>query len=641
MPDQRRQLAAIMFTDMVGYTSLMGKDEDYAFEILRKNRELHLKLSEQYRGTLIKEMGDGMLISFHSASDSVRCAMEMQAQAGKLKIPLKIGIHEGEIVFEGNDVWGDVVNIASRIQETAEKGCISISGVVYNDIKNKPGIEVEFVEEKALKGVDEPLKIFKVICGEGGKKPSGTISSYKTPAKKSIIVLPFDNMSADPDQEYFSDGLTEEIITDLSHIHDMLVISRNSSMIFKNTGKNTKEIAREANVRYVLEGSVRKAGNNLRITAQLIDGLTDSHLWAEKYTGTLDDIFDIQEKVSRTIADTLRIKLSGEENDRLSFRPSKDIKAYEAYLKGMVYLTKLNETNLDTARDYFELAIEIDKKFALAHFGLAYYWAAKMQCGFLSFKEGKSKLEGEIDQALSLGSISIEGHYHLGTIHYACFWNWDLAEKEYHKVFELNPNHARTLAYYSHFLATMGKSVEALPYAEKAYHLEKLDPFMQGVYGMSLRHAHQFDQAIDVLEKAAKKFPNEMLIYSTLRSAYHDKHRYEKAIEAGKKYYEIRGNCSEIIDALETGYREGGYRLAMQRNAEVLIEKSKTEYITPWQVATLYTRAGMKEEAIEWLQKAFDVHDNNMTYLTADPIFDYLREDPRFQKLVEKMNLPK
>jgi TolB-like protein len=628
-----------MFTDIVGYTALMGKDEDQAFQILRKNRELHLKLIEKFRGALIKEMGDGMLISFNSASDAVRCAMNIQTEAGNHKIPLKIGIHEGEMVFGGTDVWGDVVNIASRLQETAEKGCISISGVVYNDIKNKPGLKAEFVGEKKLKGVDDPVRIYKVICGDVVVRSESVIISDKPPDKKSIIVLPFENMSPDPEQEYFSDGLTEEIITDLSHIHDLLVISRNSAMTFKKTKKNTKEIAREVNVRYVMEGSVRKAGNNLRITAQLIDGLSDSHIWAEKFSGTLDDVFDIQEKVSRSIAETLKIKLSGEENNQLSSHPSKNVQAYEAYLKGMVYIVKLNEANIDTAREYFELAIEIDPEYSLAHFGLAYVWIAKMQSGFLPYEKGKPELEKEINKALSLGSPSIEEHYFLATINFACFWKWDIAECEYHKVFDLNPNHARTLAGYSHFLATMGKPVEALPYIEKAYNLEKLDPFIHGQYGMALRHAHRYDEAIDVLEKTAKKFPSEMLIYSTLRSAYHDKNRYDEAIKAGIKYYEIRGDCSAIIKALKKGYREGGYQLAMQRNAEALIAKSKTEYITPWQVATIYTRAGMKEEAIEWLQKAYDIHDNNMTYIIADPIFDYLREDPRFQKLIEKMIL--
>jgi TolB-like protein/Tfp pilus assembly protein PilF len=446
-------------------------------------------------------------------------------------------------------------------------------------------------------------------------------------------------MSPDPDQEYFSDGLTEEIITDLSHIHDLLVISRNSAMTFKGSNKNTKDIAMEVNVRYILEGSVRKAGKNLRITAQLIDGITDSHLWAEKYSGIMDDVFDIQEKVSRSIAEKLKIKLSSEEDDRIASRPSNNVKAYEAYLKGMMFLAKLNEENINMAKDFFELAIEIDPGYALAHFGLAYFWAAKMQGGFVPYKVGQPKLEEEIDKALSLGTISIDGHCLLGVINYACLWKWDIAEQEYLKVFELNPNHARALANYSHLQATKGKPVEALSYVNKAYNLEKLDPFIHGAYGMALRHAHRFDEAIDVLEKAAIKFPGEMLIYSTLRSAYHDRKKYEKAIYAGIKYYQIRGNCESLIDALEKGYEEGGYKLAMQRNAEALIEKSKTEYITPWQVATIYTRAGMKEEAIEWLQKAFDVHDNNMTYITADPIFDYLWEDRRFQSLIKKMNL--
>jgi TolB-like protein/class 3 adenylate cyclase len=637
----QRKLAAIMFTDIVGYTALMGSDEDKAFQVLRKNREIHTKFIKKFNGTLIKEMGDGMLISFNSASEAVRCAIEIQKGCKNENISIKIGINEGEIVLEGTDLWGDVVNIASRLEQATEQGGISISGVVYNDVKNKPGIIVEFVEEKSFKGVEEPVRIYKVLCGSTSKKPKSIFISEKAPVEKSIIVLPFENMSPDPDQEYFSDGLTEEIITDLSHIRDLLVISRNSAMTFKNTKINTKEIASEVNVRYVLEGSVRKSGNNLRITAQLIDGQNDTHLWADKYNGLLDDVFDIQEKVSRSIVETLKIKLSCEENNQLSSHPSSDIQAYEAYLKGMVYVTKLDQPSVENAKDYFELAIQIDPEFAMAHFGLAFYWAAKLQGGYISHKEGNPKLEEELEKALSLGSISIEGHSFLAGLNYACLWKWEVAEREYLNVLQLNPNHARTLAGYSHYLATVGKPNEALPFVEKAYRLEKMDPFIHGQYGMSLRHAHKYNEAIEILEKAAIKFPGEMIIYSTLRSAYHDKNRFDEAIKAGTKYYEIRGDCYAIIEALENGYKEGGYQLALQRNAEALIAKSETEYITPWQVATIYTRAGLKEDAIEWLEKAYNVHDNNMTYLTADPIFDYLREDPRFQKLVEKMNLPK
>jgi len=320
MPEDRR-LAAIMFTDIVGYTTLMGKDEDKAFDMLARNRTIHQSFIEKFKGTQIKEVGDGILVSFPLATEAVRCAIEIQKACIGQKIPLKIGIHEGEIIYTETDVWGDTVNVAARLQEIGTEGCIFISDTVYRSIKNKSDITVEFVEERNLKNIDELLKIYNVSYAVVTSGLNQTIvSASVSPKEKSIIVLPFENISSDPEQDYFSDGLTEEIITDLSHIHDLLVISRNSAMTFKGSGKTTKEIAEKVNVRYVLEGSVRKSGNNLRIVAQLIDALSDTHLWAEKYSGTLDDVFDIQEKVSRSITDSLKLKLTSKEKAHIQAR---------------------------------------------------------------------------------------------------------------------------------------------------------------------------------------------------------------------------------------------------------------------------------------------------------------------------------
>jgi len=372
MPEDRR-LAAIMFTDIVGYTALMGRDEDKAFQILRKNREIQRPIIKKYRGEWLKEMGDGILASFHTSSDAVRCAGEIQNVANKAGISLRIGIHEGEVVFEGGDVLGDGVNVASRLEELAEEGCINISGAVYKDIKNKAGIEAKFIEEKTLKNVDDPIKIYTVTCKELSQDKSSRITSDSSITKrKSIIVLPFINMSPDPDQEYFSDGLTEEIITDLSHIHNLLVISRSSAMTFKGTKKKISEIVDEVNVRYVLEGSVRKAGNNLRITAQLIDALTDTHMWAEKYSGTLDDVFQIQEDVSKSIVETLKLMLSPEEETKLAERPIDDPLAVDCYMKASYEIMRFTESSIDGALEYLQNGLDIVGENPLIYAGMGY-----------------------------------------------------------------------------------------------------------------------------------------------------------------------------------------------------------------------------------------------------------------------------
>ena len=372
----KRRLAAIMFTDIVGYTALMGKDEKKAFEILRKNKGIQRPLIEKYDGQWFKEMGDGILACFHTASDAVRSANEIQIAAKKEGIRLRIGIHEGEVVFEEKDVLGDGVNIASRLEELAEEGCIYISDSVYKDIKNKEGIYTDFIREETLKNVQDPVKVYKVNCEDIlSRNVSTKYNEIHPPDKKSIIVLPFENMSPDPDQEFFSDGLTEEIITDLSYINDLRVISRSSAMTYKGTKKKIQEIAREVKVQYVLEGSVRKSGNLLRIAAQLIDAIDDSHLWAEKYNGTLDDIFTIQESVSRSIAEALEMKLSKKEVESICECPIDDAKVYEYYLKAKHEINTFTEEGMNNAIQFLKSGLKIIGENAVLYAGLSYaYW---------------------------------------------------------------------------------------------------------------------------------------------------------------------------------------------------------------------------------------------------------------------------
>jgi adenylate cyclase len=415
---QSRQLAAIMFTDIVGYTALMGNDEQKAFQLLKKNRQIQQLLIKQYNGTWIKELGDGVLASFQTVTDAVFCAGAIHKACNEVEgLKLRIGVHLGEVVFEDRDVFGDGVNIASRLQALAPVGGTFVSEAVYKNVINKKEVITEFIKEETLKNVSEPVKIYelklketfqpetlrhlkkgsnlmpankrKAIFGFGAliilaallswyflAYQKQTASSGNNSSEKSIAVLYFDNMSGDPEQEYFSDGVTEEIITHISKIKNIRVISRTSVLTYKGKPLNLKKIADELNVSSILEGSVRKSGNTIRITAQLIDARTDQHIWAETFDRELKDIFEIQSEIARSIAQKFEIKITPEANAKISQTPTDNVEAYDQFQKGKFfmytkYANTFQEEDFEKAKKYFERAIQLDSGYAEAYAGFA------------------------------------------------------------------------------------------------------------------------------------------------------------------------------------------------------------------------------------------------------------------------------
>src|SRR5688572_8186259 len=360
---QTRQLAVIMFTDIVGYTSLMGIDENKAFELLAKNRQIQKPIIEEYNGRWIKELGDGVMASFHTVSDAVNAAIKIQQTCNLSKdFQLRIGIHLGELVFENNDVFGDGVNIASRIQAIAHPGSIYVSESVHNNISNKKGFHTKFVKEEKLKNVKQPVKIFQVVADGVVAAHSNIAQKIKPKPKvllisialmallvagyfiqkyfiktkstqavhtnetieKSIAVLPFENMSADSTQEYFSDGMTESLISDLAQIPGLLVIARNSVFQYKGRSVNPVEVGKELNVRYILDGNLHRSGDILRVNARLIETEKGSNVWADKFDKKIDDIFLVQDEISHHIIDSLKIAIAKGE-DPISKRPTENL----------------------------------------------------------------------------------------------------------------------------------------------------------------------------------------------------------------------------------------------------------------------------------------------------------------------------
>ena len=514
---QTRQLAAIMFTDIVGYTALMGNDEQKAFSILNKNRALQKPIIEQFNGRWIKELGDGVMASFNTVSDAVNAAVKIQEDCTAAKdFQLRIGIHLGEVVFENDDVFGDGVNIASRIQSAANPGCIYISESVHHNVSNKKDIRTRFVKEETLKNVREPVRIYEIVLNS--ESFISTENKIKPVAQNSIAVLPFANMSSDPEQEYFSDGLTEEIISDLSKVNQLLVISRSSIMTFKGTQKKLKEIATELNVRYVLEGSVRKAGNNLRITAQLINAETDSHTWSEKYNGTLEDVFDIQEKVARSIVEALKLKLSPQEAQQIAERPITNVHAYECYLKARQEMFRGNKESMENVFKLLQNGLDLVGPNELLYAMLGYTNFFYFRFIDKTDRSHFDKAKEYVGKAFSLNPDSALAHVVEGWAHWSD-GNLQACCNSMKKALLIDPNNYDALFGLLETYMYAGKSTLALPLSSKLVEIDPLTPMSYIMKG-SMFFDSGVDEGLPYFEKAYTMDPQSPITQWMLACAY-------------------------------------------------------------------------------------------------------------------------
>jgi serine/threonine-protein kinase len=454
----------------------------------------------------------------------------------------------------------------------------------------------------------------------------------------SIVLLPLDNITDDRSQEWFTDGMTDALITGLARINGLRVTQRSSAMKYKGTNKSASEIASELGVSYVLEGSVLRAADHVKITIRLVDALTNKYLWAEEYSRDFTGLLALQGEVAKAIAGQVQVTLTQKEQHLLTQEKTVNPKAYEAYLKGNFFFYNLTRESIGMALQYYELATEIDSTYAPAYAGIALVWGGRAQMGYVPMSVAAEKGEWAEAKALALDSSLAEVHYMIAVRMAWMEWNWDGAMQSFRKSVELKPNLAEARAYFSHLLFMLKRPDEAMGNIEEALKLDPFNPLIQSLYAMDLMYVRRYDEAIRLLRKTLETSPLEPVALSTIRSAYHQKKMYDEAIEAWRLSYEARGDREAIL-ALNRGRAKGGYSRALQNLAEMLIERSKTSYVTPWQVATLYTRAGMKEEALDWFEKAYDTHDPNMPYLSVDPIFDELRGHPRFQTILKRMGL--
>jgi serine/threonine-protein kinase len=455
---------------------------------------------------------------------------------------------------------------------------------------------------------------------------------------ESLVVLPFANLSRDPEQEYFADGMTEELISNLAKLRALKIISRTSAMRYKESDKSLPEIAAELNVDAVVEGSVLRVGQRVRITAQLIHAATDMHLWADSYDRDLQDVLLLQSDVARAIAREIQVAVTPEENKRLASARRSNPEAYEACLKGRFHFYKLSREHLDAALQYFQLALEKDPKYALAYVGIADVWLARGDCGVLPHREAFPRAKAAVLKALELDESLAEVHMTLGNTK-ALEWDWVGAEKAYRRAIELRPNYADVRLMYADVLISTGRMEEWKPEIERCLELDPLNFFFQCFYGWYLVYLRRYDEAIAYLDKTLRTEPNFPAAHLGLWGAFYQKRMYEEALEEAKKFFELLGD-REVSEALAQGYPEGGYPGAMRLAAEKLAARSQQTYLPAVRIARLYSHAGEKERALEWLEKAYFEHETPLVHLRVSWDWDSLREEPRFQDLLRRMNFP-
>ena len=630
-----RRLAAIMFTDTVGYTAATQADEARTLDTLRQQEELVRPLFASHHGREIKFTGDGFLVEFDSALKATQCAVDIQrgiyernARAGFAPFQIRIGIHLGDVEQRGTDILGDAVNIAARVEPIAEPGGICVSGAVREQVWNKISDKLEKLPPKALKGLQAPTDIYRVVLPWTVRDPT-TAASRPT----GLAVLPFSSISPDAKDEYFADGLTEELITVLSQRRDLRVIARTSVMPYKSTSKGVSQIGAELRVSSILEGSVRKAGNRLRVAAQLIDVESEGHIWSNTYNRELDDVFAVQAELAKQVAEALKIELRATEEIRLQARPTVRPDSYLAYMKGRTLLHTPGPASVAAAKEQFELAISLDGRNAAAYAGLADATAAqawwKQDLPQAEQKETRRRM---VARAIELDPNLAEAHASLASILKEDF-DYAAAEKEFKLALLLNPSDPWAHHSYAHLLEDETRTDEALVELSLAEGADPLSPGNLHCAAWLLVWLGRLDEALVKIQRLGEVGPDGELYHAALAFHHLARSDLQGCLKELNRYEEVASEprWKPIVRALH-------YALSGEKErARTLLRIEETLPVLPGFNRTIvwaYCELGDLDECFRWIEKGVWFGQ-----IRLDPRLERIRNDPRFPALLRKMNL--
>jgi adenylate cyclase len=678
-----RRLAAILSADVHGYSRMMAEDEAETVRAVKQCREIIDAHVREHRGRIVDAPGDNVLAEFASAVEAVQCAVEIQREladrSGALeparRMEFRIGIHVGDVILEDGKIYGDGVNIAARLEALATPGGICISSAVHEQIRGKLDIDCEDIGEQQLKNIPRPVRVLRVRIGPAPMAPTtrpttrrrvviGSIATLGVlatiggayiflarnphpkstilpaaaePSKATVAVLPFANMSASKDDEYFSDGMTDEIIGDLSQIAGMEVAARTSSFAFKGRNEDAAKIASLLHVRHLLEGSVRRSSNKVRIGVELVDASTGFTVWSEHYERDLADVFRIQAEVAERVAEKLKVRLVPDEKNRVEKQPTRNLEAYDLYLQGLYFQKQDTEDGVGKAIGYYDRAVALDPEFVLAYIQLNGCYAEAADF-YMTPREAMPKARDAALKAIAIDNSLGAAHLGLASVLFLYDWDWPAADREFKMAETLDPKSEDAKLRYGWALLSTGHDRDALEQFENARRLNPSDPMTVILLGNVYGSRHEHERALAYCDEGVRMAPD-----------------FWRAFQARGLFRLGAGDPKGAIDDLEKmtkladfpdtkgwlgfGYGAVGRRADALKILDQLANSSKTRYVPAWSFALLYAGLGDTEHELQWLETAYSDRSPAMTRLSEGE-FDRIRSDSRFVALVKKVGLP-
>jgi TolB-like protein/Tfp pilus assembly protein PilF len=628
---------------MVGFTALGQKKESLAIALVEEQKRLVRPILRRHSGREVKTMGDAFLVEFPNALDAIRCAYDIQRATREFnlsmpepsRVHLRVGLHLGDVVEYRGDISGDAVNVASRVQPFAESGGVCLTRPVYEQVVNKFDLPLILLGEKSLKNVSRPVEVYKV------EMPWEETHVLAGVDSRRIAVLPLVNMSPDSSDEYFSDGLTEELISTLSKIGELRVLSRTSVMQYKGKSKSIREITKELGAGNILEGSVRKAGNKVRVTIQMIDGVNDMHKWAESYDREMADIFAIQSDIAQQVATALKVQMLSSERKDIERKPTDNMEAYQFYLQGLYHLNRETKEDGVKALEYFQRAILLDPKFALAYAGISDYYHGASHGNWFSPEEAFPKMKEFAVKALEIDPRLAEGHAALGAVYFHYEWKWKDAEKEFARAIELRPSYDFVYSMYQYLLAVMGRHEESYEMAKRGAELSpQFGARAWGRYlAVAMLRLGRIKEGISRLEQMVKEDPDFAPLHNRLGFAYFRDSRIKDAISETRKSVALSKGDPAFKADLGLLLAIDGQKEEASSILDELEEASKNTYVSDAQIACILYCLGRADEAFDNLEKAFARRAIDLPDIRTGFAMGKIRADPRWASIETRMGL--